>query len=523
MKAIQYQRFSTDQQGDGSTSQRQDASNKKHCADKDLDLFLTIKDEGVSGGGAQLKANLGRFLTEADTCKYRGCVLVVEELDRLSRMGIHETQALIQRIWNAGLVIHISQTGRIIAPGDDMPTAMLNVVESFTAAEKRRQLKGYAINGAAKRRNAMLANGSVLNGLLPAWLKVVDGKIVKVTKPEGIGKMKKIPVATVLRIFELAAEGFGARNIIENLNGSANGLSPAWINKTLASRAPLGEFKSSKLSEPVHGYYPQIVDVELYRKARAQVDAKNGIDKAARLRACAGRNSETNLFYKLAWDVTTPGEPWRMSLQSPYFITQNRAGKGKVHAIKYDWFERAFRSFIRTNIDWQSIIAQGKPEELQVAESEQSKLANTVATLKSQIASKTALFVEATGTQEKILLGVIDGLQTKLASAEATLNAVNATVNNLKAKLANLESPERLFELLDAPDNTDIRRKLKAEISKVVSRIDLRWCTWGGVKEVEVTTTLVNGGKAEYLIIDAKTGETTFRATSSDSPTFVEA
>jgi hypothetical protein len=242
------------------------------------------------------------------------------------------------------------------------------------------------------------------------------------------------------------AEGYGARNIIAKLNGSASGFSPAWVNKTLSNRAVLGEFKSSKLPEPVHGYYPQIVDVELYRKARAQVDAKNGMDHNFRVRACAGRNSETNLFYKLAWDVTTPGQPWHMSRSAPYFMTQNRAGKGRVHQIRYDWFERAFRIFIRTNIDWRSVIAQGKPEELQAAELEQNKLANTVATLKSQIASKTALFVEATGAQEKrILLGVIEVLQTKLASTEATLKSVTATVDNLKAKLANLESPERTF------------------------------------------------------------------------------
>jgi DNA invertase Pin-like site-specific DNA recombinase len=524
MKAIAYVRYSTDQQGDGSTIQRQTASIEAYCAKQGLNLIATVKDEGKSGGGTHLKANLGKFLAEADAGKYRSHILVIEELDRLSRMGIHETNALIQRIWNAGLVIHLCQggRGRIIAPGDDMPTAMLNIVESFTAAEKRRQLKDYAINGAEKRRNAMIKKGEVLNGLLPAWLKVVDGKVAEVTKPEGTGKMKKIPAATVRRVFELAAEGYGSPSIIEHLNGSLNGISPSWVNKTLANRAVLGEFKSSKLSETFHGYYPQIVNVELFRNARAQVDSKNGLDKDARMRACAGRNDTNNLFYKLAWDISTPGEPYRMARQAPYFMTQSRAGKGKIHAIRYDWFERAFRSFIRTNIDWHSIIAQGKPEELQTAESEQSKLANTVATLKSQIASKTELFVEATGAQEKILLGVIDSLQTKLANAEANLKSLTATVDDLKAKLANLESPERLFELLDAPDNADVRRKLKAEISKVVSRIDLRWCIWGGVKEVEVTATLINGIKSEYLIINLKTGETTFRATSSDSRTFTQ-
>ena len=524
MKAIGYVRFSSDEQGDGSTVERQTANIESYCQHNGLSLVRTVIDQGKSASkGAHLKAHLGKFLGEADMGKYAGHVLVVEELDRLSRLGINETAALIQRILKAGLEVHITQTNRVISPKEDMATSILNVVESFAAAEYSRRLKERSVNGAAKKLRALIEKGEVLTGLLPSWLKVDGGKIVEVTKPEVVGKMKKVTAATVRRVFELAAEGYGARGIIEHLNGSSNGLSPAWVNKTLSSRSVLGEFKSSKLSEPVFGYYPQIVNAELFRNARAQVDARNGLDKNTRMRACAGRNDTNNLFYKLAWDVTTPGESYRMARQAPYFITQNRAGKGRVHQIRYDWFERAFRSFIRTNIDWHSVIAQGKPKELQTTESEQSKLANTVATLKSQIASKTALFVEATGSQEKILLGVIDGLQTKLASAEANLKSVTATVDELKAKLANLESPERLFELLDASDNADTRRKLKVEISKVVSRIDLRWCIWGGVKEVEVAVILVNGVKAEYLIIDLKTGETTFRATSSDSRTFTQA
>jgi hypothetical protein len=505
-QAIDYQRFSTDQQGDGSSFERQEADIKKLCLNLDFERIFTIKDAGVSGGGDHIRTgNLGKFLNEADAGKYRGCAFVVEDLDRLSRMGIYETQALIQRMWNAGLTIHLSRTGRVIAPGDDVATAVTTVVESWNAADKRRQMKGYAINGAAKRLNAMLASGVAINGLLPAWLKVADGKVVEVTKAEGTGKMKKIPAATVRRIFELAAEGYGARTILENLNGSANGLSPAWVNKTLASRAPLGEFKSSKLSEPVHDYYPQIVDVDLYRRARAQIEAKNGMDHNARVRACAGRNSDSNLFYKLAWDVTND-EQFRMNRKAPYFMTSHRAGKGRVHQIRYDWFEKAFRVFIRTNIDWQNVITQGKPEELQAAESDQTKLANTVAALRSQIASKTALFEKAVGNQEEILLGVIGGLHTKLANAETALNAVTATVNELKAKLANLESPERLFELLDAPDNADIRRKLKAEISKVVSRIDLEWCEYKGQRWVSLEVRFINGVE-HVAALDPKTGE----------------
>jgi hypothetical protein len=163
----------------------------------------------------------------------------------------------------------------------------------------------------------------------------------------------------------------------------------------------LGEFRSAKIDEPVFGYYPPIVDISLFRRARAAVDAKNGMDHNARVKACAGRNDYNNLFYKLAWDVTTPEAPFRMARQAPYFITQNRAGKGRVHQIRYDSFERAFRIFIRTNIDWYSVIAQGKPEDLLTAEKDQNSLMGEVEKLKGQIASKKAMFLEATGTQEK--------------------------------------------------------------------------------------------------------------------------
>jgi hypothetical protein len=327
--------------------------------------------------------------------------------------------------------------------------------------------------------------------------------------------IKKIPAKTVVRIFEMAAEGFSGRAIIDKLkpNGADNELSPAWVNKILSSRAVLGEFRSAKIDEPVLGYYPQIVDISLFRRARAAVDAKNGLDRNARLRVCAGRNDYNNLFYKLAWDVTNPEAPFRMARQYPYFITQNRAGKGRVHQIRYDWFERAFRTFIRTKVDWHSVIAKGKPNELIAAEKEQNDLMDDVKKLNDQIASKTALFVQATGTQEKLLLAVIDSLQTKLTNAEASLNAVTATVNSLKAKLANLESPERLFELLDDPDadNADIRRKLKAEISKVVSRINMKWHWHNEVLSFNVI--LVNGFESEYFEMSTKTGEVTDWAT----------
>jgi DNA invertase Pin-like site-specific DNA recombinase len=72
-KAIQYLRFSSDKQEGGSTIQRQTSTNVPYIERQKHSLELTIKDEGVSGGGDHIKrGNLGKFLNEADTGQYQG-------------------------------------------------------------------------------------------------------------------------------------------------------------------------------------------------------------------------------------------------------------------------------------------------------------------------------------------------------------------------------------------------------------------------------------------------------------------
>jgi DNA invertase Pin-like site-specific DNA recombinase len=64
-----------------------------------LTLVETLIDEGQSAskGHHITKGKLGHFLKDADNGKYQGFALIVEEMDRLSRLGINETAALIQK------------------------------------------------------------------------------------------------------------------------------------------------------------------------------------------------------------------------------------------------------------------------------------------------------------------------------------------------------------------------------------------------------------------------------------------
>jgi DNA invertase Pin-like site-specific DNA recombinase len=516
-RAIGYIRFSSDDQGNGSTIERQTANIQAYCDRTDLNLIATVIDEGKSASkGAHLKANLGKFLAEADTGNHAGRALVVEELDRLSRLGINETAALIQRILKAGLEVHITQTGRIISPREDMATSILNVVESFAASEYSRRLKERSLKASSLKREALLNKGETLTALLPAWLKKgANCKPVKVTEAEGTGKMRKVPASTVKRIFELASEGLGARKILEKLNGSANGLSPVWVQKTLRNRATIGEFRSAKIAEPVFGYYPAVVDAALFESVQIAMDSRNREDSATRRMRCVlGGSDSNNLFTGVAWDVTAG--TFSMNRQGRYFLTHTRAGRGNIHTMRYATFERAFLQFV-AELDWHSVIAKGTPQELTIALAEQNELTNTVVTLKSQIASKELAMESADAAASVVLARVAASLGAKLEAAETSLKAARATVDSIKSKLATLESPARLLELLRETDNADIRRKLKSEISRRVSAINLDFShtKLNPVKSVEVEIEFVNGVLC-WMAIELATGEILGRARFSE-------
>ena len=73
------------------------------------DGFSARKGEHLSHG------KLGRFLAEADKGTFKGCALVVEQPDRVSRLGIDQTHVLCRRLLTNGITVHISQENRAIS------------------------------------------------------------------------------------------------------------------------------------------------------------------------------------------------------------------------------------------------------------------------------------------------------------------------------------------------------------------------------------------------------------------------
>jgi DNA invertase Pin-like site-specific DNA recombinase len=505
-KAIAYIRFSSDDQADGNSIVRQTGNIEGYCKHNGLALTETLIDDGFSAfkGHHVLKGKLGKFLEEAKSGKYAGYALVIEQMDRLSRQGIEETFKLQQDILAAGIEVHITQSNRVIRSLDDMATAILSVVDSYAAQEYSKKLRE-RIGKAWRDKKAAVGNGKLLTKSIPTWLTVVDGKIVEV--PE--------KVALVKAVFAHAANGLGAKKIRKALNGSAT--STTWISKTLRNRAVLGEFQPHRGEnsqrvpdgEMVFGYYPRIISDKEWKLARAEVDRKNSIDTETRKLTHGATNSDRaeNLFTGLIFDTTT--EPvrsmWfqRKKRGNAFFVSSCQTAGMTNHRIRYDRFEKAFLSFL-SDLDWKAVSGEGEPEELKVKVAKLTEVTNDLATAKARCAAREAAMAdEMDVAMLRVLAAQLAKFEAQVADLETAHEAIAHEVESLRAKLATMDSQEELLALISDTANNDVRLRLRTEIRRRVSRIELNFGQDGFNVVAEVK--FINGIIRGFVITDKVT------------------
>jgi DNA invertase Pin-like site-specific DNA recombinase len=115
--AYSYQQFSSTRQNKGDSSRRQSNAAITFCKAHGLVLVETFRDDGISAFKGKKFPNesaLGEFLhlVENDTIK-QGSVLVVENMDRLSRQSILPCLAKFSEIISKGVSIGVMSQNRI--------------------------------------------------------------------------------------------------------------------------------------------------------------------------------------------------------------------------------------------------------------------------------------------------------------------------------------------------------------------------------------------------------------------------
>jgi DNA invertase Pin-like site-specific DNA recombinase len=505
MKATAYVRWSSDEQTDGHSLQRQTKNVQVYADRVGLTIAETLVDEGFSAfKGAHIsKGKLGRFLVDVDKGLYRGTALIVEHIDRLDRRGIEETRTLLARILNAGVEIHVTQENRVIRDTNDFISALLNLVGSHGATEYSRKLRE-RVSDAWRKKKHNGANGISISRKLPGWLKGAIGEPIRVNDAKA---------AVVRRIFDLAINGMGARMIAATLN--AEGVPPfgggrpkkvtepwirSYVQKILANRAVLGEYQPRKGGKPDgdvrDGFFPAVIDLAVWQKARDVMSGRRteiGNGRGGRI------GKVNNLFTGLVWDATG-AKPRPMHFQDkgnrslPKLATETTDHNSR-HAIRYGQFEKAFLRFL-DQLDWTSVLELSESSDILEAEKDLARLIGEIAIGEKQVKKLTDIMAEfpTKSIHERALAA-----EAKLDTNKTAKDAAEKRLETLRARHRDLLDESIAFAKLSSATDLETRAKLREEIRRKVARIDFQFSEDLSGNKVPVGRIQFVNGAVKYI------------------------
>jgi len=301
-RVYSYTRFSTPEQAQGDSLRRQTDGALRWIEWKNaervrdglpplvLDERLRMHDLGVSAyRGANMAADseLGAFLL---VCRQGlvpvGSYLLVESLDRVSRMTPRKVQRKLDDIVEAGVTIVTLNDGQEYDQHrlDNDPTALLIALMVSWRAHEESKVKAQRLSAAwaEKRRRVREGLDAKLTGKGPAWLQWT---------PEGW--QERLPHAdTVRRVYRMTRDGLGEHKIAALFNAEnvpIMGRGRMWhrstIAKVLRSPAVIGTLVPGRMDHstgkvervfeaPILNAFPAVVTEADWLAVRALKDGK---------------------------------------------------------------------------------------------------------------------------------------------------------------------------------------------------------------------------------------------------------
>lgn len=285
-QALIYIRFSTPKQEHGDSFERQLREAQAHCDRKGWTVVEPpIADRGRSAykGDHLNGGELGKLTKRIEAGQIApGTILVVEQLDRLSRQGHQIALGWLQRVCTAGIKVSVVQGDRLY-DAEGLNEKIFDVIEVLIRAKLAHDEslnKGRRVAAAWSQKLEAAKSKTVLTKGCPGWLEVA---------PEGMGEddtgFRIIPerAAVIRQIFEWCADGYGVGRIVRKLNDAkvlpwsrhGSGWSPTHILRLIEAPMAEGDFipyyanRQKPDGERIVGYYPRVVDADLVARAKA--------------------------------------------------------------------------------------------------------------------------------------------------------------------------------------------------------------------------------------------------------------
>jgi len=251
--AISYVRYSSVGQSDGDSVRRQSEATEAYCRKHGLTLTdkYRLQDSGKSAfHGINRKATsaLGQFEKQVAAGEIpQGTVLIVENLDRLSRAEISEALALLLGLIRNGIeIVALSDNERKYtkASVNANPMELVMSIMVLSRAHDESKIRSYRIKASWQNRKKLASEGKHIEVQLPGWLHSKDGKYV----------LDQYKAKTIQRIAKLCLEGYGGFTIAKMLredgtpnvskpqNGKRKTWHPLYIPRILRNKALIGTY-----------------------------------------------------------------------------------------------------------------------------------------------------------------------------------------------------------------------------------------------------------------------------------------
>ena len=528
--AYSYCRVSSNPQERGDGIRRQVAGSKALALKHGWTLSdQTLHDLGVSGfhGKNWREGELAGFLEAIRKgAVKKGSVLIVESLDRISRDDLVEALPLFLGIIKSGVDIATCNPERIYdgrAMQDSYP--IMEALFTFIRANEESKIKSIRISaawsekrkqiqdrkgGAWEEKRNQLQGGKKLSAQCPAWLDLSADKM-NFSFNDGAKIIK--------RICMMAIDGHGATAICKQLNkeeipsigrsSRSNAWHKSYIKKIIHNKALIGEYQPfmghnnrKPIGDPIPDYFPRLIsDKDFYRMQTLT-------------RSKPGRTSPStpNIFSGLLFDLTD-GQTLTLVNKGDKRLVNSAAQRGIKGAVycsfPYAVFERVFLCNYLPEIK-ECDIAPVMPEGIDT-----SDLSNQLPDLDYRIGTiKKRL---ATDTDFDQLLDILQDLTRKRKLIQSQLEIL--TEKNNQEQIA--DTLKECKQLCNRLNDEDDRRRLKANIKRIIERIDIQIESKGLVRVARVKMTFYNG-KSRTFVIVIKRGQYWHRWTDGDKTETME-
>lgn len=289
--AFSYVRFSSEKQRQGASLERQTEAAKRWAEANGytLDTNLNMQDLGVSAykGDNATTGALSGFLRAVEAEQVpTGSILLVENLDRISRQKIRKARNTLEAIIDAGVDVVTLSNGKRYTQSDLDDDAMtgIEIILTFQRAHEESLTKSKRVKHGWQRNTEKVKEGSrKRSGATPAWIKLVG------TMDDGHFEVIEEQAAITRELFERFGKGETVWSIAKRFRDRGittprgKTFAAGNIYRLVKSKAPYGILELGRgtkndrtVFDQVEDYFPRIVDEETQRKVTVRLQ---GIEK----------------------------------------------------------------------------------------------------------------------------------------------------------------------------------------------------------------------------------------------------